>query len=115
MAQYAVIIYEREGVDMPPEVMAAHEALGGRIVEAGGREVAGLALEPTTTARSVRGGVITDGPFIEAKEVIGGYALFELPGKAEALAAATEFMQLHVDLFPGWEGTCEVRPFTPGP
>jgi hypothetical protein len=37
-----------------------------------------------------------------------------LPGKEEALASATEFMQLHKDLFPGWEGTCELRTFAAG-
>ena len=52
-----------------------------------------------------------DGPFVEAKEVIGGYAIFELPGKEEAVASAVEFMQLHKDFMPGWEGTCEVRTF----
>ena len=58
---------------------------------------------------------VTDGPFVEAKEVIGGYAIFELRDKAEALAMAREFMQLHLDHMPGWEGTCEVRAFaTPG-
>ena len=54
---------------------------------------------------------VVDGPFVEAKEIIGGYAIFELPGKDEALASAKEFMQLHRDLMPGWEGTCELRAF----
>ena len=54
---------------------------------------------------------VIDGPFVEAKEVIGGYAIFELPGKEEAVALAVEFMQLHVDFMPGWEGVCEVRAF----
>jgi YCII-related domain len=35
---------------------------------------------------------VVDGPFVEAKEVIGGYAIFELPGKEEALASAREFI-----------------------
>jgi hypothetical protein len=54
---------------------------------------------------------VVDGPFIEAKEVIGGYAIFELRDKDEAVASAKEFMQLHKDLMPGWEGTCELRMF----
>ena len=52
---------------------------------------------------------VIDGPFVEAKEVIGGFAIFELPGKEEAIASAMAFMQLHKDHMPGWEGTCEVR------
>ena len=65
------------------------------------------------TGKVVRGKskIVTDGPFVEAKEVIGGYAIFELRDKDEALASAREFMQLHKDLMPGWEGTCEVRAF----
>ena len=54
---------------------------------------------------------VVDGPFVEAKEVIGGYAIFELPGKEEAVASAREFMQLHKDFMPGWEGTCEFARF----
>jgi hypothetical protein len=48
---------------------------------------------------------------VEAKEVIGGYAIFELRDKEEAVAKAVEFMQVHRDHMPGWEGTCEVRAF----
>jgi hypothetical protein len=54
---------------------------------------------------------VVDGPFAESKELIGGYAIFELRDKEEAVAAAREFMQLHLDHMPGWEGTCEVRSF----
>jgi hypothetical protein len=57
---------------------------------------------------------VVDGPFVEAKEVVGGYAIFELPGKEEALASAREFMQLHKDLMPGWDGVCELRAFASG-
>ena len=70
----------------------------------------------TTTIRS-RGGkvVVTDGPFVETKELIGGYAIFELRDEEEAVAAAREFMQLHLEHMPGWDGTCEVRALaTPG-
>jgi hypothetical protein len=58
---------------------------------------------------------VIDGPFVEAKEVIGGYAIFELRDKEEAVAMAKEFMQLHADHMPDWEGTCEVRAFATPP
>ena len=51
---------------------------------------------------------------VQAKEVIGGYAVFELRDKEEALASAKEFMQLHSDLFPEWEGVCELRAIASG-
>jgi hypothetical protein len=43
--------------------------------------------------------------------MIGGYAIFELRDKEEAVALAIEFMQLHRKHMPGWEGTCEVRAY----
>jgi len=52
---------------------------------------------------------VTDGPFTEAKEVVGGYAQFELKSKQEAIDAAVRFMELHKKYWPGWEGETEVR------
>ena len=53
---------------------------------------------------------VTDGPFTEAKEVVGGYALVEIGSKAEALEFARRFMDLHRVHWPTFEGECEVRP-----
>jgi len=53
---------------------------------------------------------VTDGPFTESKEVVGGYALFELASREEALQAARDFMELHRVHWPEFEGVCEVRP-----
>ncbi len=52
---------------------------------------------------------VVDGPFAEAKEVVGGYAIFEFPSREEALASAVEFINLHRDYGEGWEGECEMR------
>lgn len=41
--------------------------------------------------------LVTDGPFTETKELIGGYAVFEAPDLAAATAIAAEFLQLHLD------------------
>jgi hypothetical protein len=91
--------------------LADREIKAGRMLDNGG-------LMPLATGAQVRiaGGRLSviDGPFVEAKEVIGGYAIFELPGKEEALASAKEFMQLHKDYMPGWEGTCELRGLASG-
>jgi hypothetical protein len=97
-----------------PELMEAMGKLAEREIKAG-RMVDSGGLMPLATGAQVRltdGKLsVIDGPFVEAKEVIGGYAIFELPGKEEALASVKEFMQLHKDLMPGWEGTCEIRAF----
>ena len=88
--------------------LADREIKAARMIDSGG-------LMPVATGAQVKiadGKLsVIDGPFVEAKELIGGYAIFELPGKEEAVAVATEFMQLHNDLMPGWEGTCELRMF----
>ena len=52
---------------------------------------------------------VTDGPFSEAKEVIGGFAQFELKSKEDAVKGAVEFMELHRKHWPGWEGETEIR------
>src|SRR5205085_1112847 len=58
---------------------------------------------------------VSDGPFSESKEVIGGWAILEADSKAEVLRVASEFMELHRKHWPGFEGESEVRPmFDPG-
>jgi hypothetical protein len=97
-----------------PKLMEAMHKLADREIKAG-RMLDSGGLMPLATGAQVHitdGQLsVLDGPFVEAKEVIGGYAIFELPGKEEAVASATEFMQLHKDFMPGWEGTCELRAF----
>lgn len=97
-----------------PELLEAMHKLADREIKAG-RMLDNGGLMPLATGAQVRiidGKLsVVDGPFVEAKEVIGGYAVFELRDKEEAVAMATEFMQLHKDLMPGWDGTCEIRPF----
>jgi hypothetical protein len=103
MTQYAVLIFERVAPEnLPPEVLEAHGQLPARIAEQGGREVAGLALEPSETATSIRGGLVTDGPFIETKEVLAGVFVIEARDLDHALALAK--------LTPIVDGGVEVRP-----
>ena len=52
----------------------------------------------------------TDGPFTEAKEVIGGYAIVDLKSEEEARDVARQFMDIHRVHWPAFEGECEVRP-----
>ena len=97
-----------------PELLEAMNKLADREIKAG-RMIDSGGLMPLAAGARVRisdGKLsVVDGPFVEAKEVIGGYAIFEFRNKEEAVASAVEFMQLHKDLMPGWEGTCEVRAF----
>ena len=78
-----------------------------------GRMVAGGGLAPTATSFRVRlsAGKVTvvDGPFTEAKEIVGGFAIFDFKSKEEAIESARRFMDLHRQYWPGWEGETEVR------
>ena len=52
---------------------------------------------------------VTDGPFTEAKEVVGGYAVIEWASREQAVEGALAFMRLHTQHWPAWQGECEVR------
>jgi hypothetical protein len=84
----------------------------GTLVDTGGL----LPSKEGARVRLARGKVtVTDGPFSETKEVIGGWAILKADSKAEAIRVATEFMELHRKYWPGFEGESEVRPmFDPG-
>jgi hypothetical protein len=109
-----IVTSERPVAGPTPALMEAMGKLSDREIKAG-RMIDSGGLMPVATGAQVRirdGELsVVDGPFVEAKEVIGGYAIFELRDKEEALAAAVEFMQLHREHMPGWEGTCELRAF----
>ena len=113
----SIVTSPQPSASPPPEMMQAMGKLADREIKAG-RMLDSGGLMPVQTGAQVRitdGKLsVVDGPFVEAKEVIGGYAIFELRDKEEAVAMAKEFMQLHLDHMPGWEGTCEVRAFFDG-
>jgi hypothetical protein len=101
-----------------PELGAAIQKLTEREVKAGRLLDQGGLMPISAGAQiSIKDGKLSliDGPFIEAKEVVGGFAVFELRDKDEAIAMATEFMQAHKDHMPGWYGTCEIRFFATPP
>jgi hypothetical protein len=108
MAQYLILIYEDEQnyTEYNPEVwkqaMEAHTRFAEQVPEKGGQLLGGNALQPTTTATSVRGDVVTDGPFAETKEALGGYYLIEAADLDQALDIAK--------LCPAPYGGVEVRP-----
>ncbi|HET8925848.1 MAG TPA: YciI family protein [Candidatus Acidoferrum sp.] len=111
--QFMMIVKHKEGYGFPPkELMDAINKLGEEAAKAGTMRGQG-GLKPTDTGARVRlaNGKITvvDGPFTEAKEIIGGYAQFELKSKEEAIQGAVQFMELHKKYWPGWEGETEIR------
>lgn len=109
MAKYAILIYDDPSVyaTMSPEAWGAltdaHSAFTQQVLELGGSLAGGEALAPTTTATTVTsGGTVTDGPFVETKEALGGFYVIE----ARDLDHAIEMAKL----CPAPGGGVEVRP-----
>ena len=107
------------GLPPNPELMAAIGKLAeeatkrGQMVDAGG-------LLPTSQAARVRVAKgktsVTDGPFAETKELVGGYAVFDLKSKEEAVEMGRRFLQIHADILgPSYEGELEIRPMFSAP
>jgi hypothetical protein len=96
----------------PKALMDAIDKLGEEATKAGVFvETGGLMPSAAGARLRLTGGklTVTDGPFSEAKEVIGGFAVFDVKSKAEAVEWARRFMNLHTQHWPGWEGEAEVR------
>jgi hypothetical protein len=113
MAQYLLLIYEDERAYANPapglwdEMMKLHGEFAQSVVKQGGKILAGEALQPTATATSVRGQaggdlVVTDGPFVETKEALGGFYIVEAADLDQAISFARQC--------PAPNGGIEVRP-----
>ncbi len=111
--RYLLLIYEPAGTDptqAPPEqwqqVMDAYNRFTDEVRQRGVME-GGEALQPTTTATTVRvrndETLVTDGPFAETKEVLGGYYLLNCRDLDEAIELAGKIPSAR------W-GSIEIRP-----
>jgi hypothetical protein len=107
-----MVKHPENSVPPPKALMDAMERIGQEAVKNGTMVISG-GLAPTGQSHRVRlsGGKISviDGPFTETKEVVGGFAIMNFKSKEEALQAAKDFMDLHRQHWPGWEGESEVR------
>ena len=111
--RFLMLVKHGENPGPPPkEFLDAMARLGeeaaksGTMIQSGGLSP----IAKSTRVRLSRGQVTAiDGPFTEAKEVVGGYAVLDYKSKEEALEGAKHFMDLHRQHWPGWEGETEIR------
>jgi hypothetical protein len=107
-----IVRHPEKQVNPPQELMEAisklaeEETKTGTMLGSGGLKSTGLGARVRLSGGKV---AVIDGPFTEAKEVVGGYAQFDLKSKEEAVESAVRFMELHKKYWPGWEGETEVR------
>jgi hypothetical protein len=111
--KFMIMVKSAESAVPPPmALMAAIGKLGeeamraGVMVETGGLLPSAMGARVRLSAGKL---TVTDGPFAETKELVGGYAVYDLKSKQEAIDWATRFMQLHKEHWPGWEGESEIR------
>ena len=97
-----------------PALLAAVGKLSEEMAKAGVLLQSGGLLPSSKGARVRASGgkmTVTDGPFAETKELIGGFAILKAASKEEAIQLGKRFMQLHIDVLgQAYEGTLEVRP-----
>jgi hypothetical protein len=111
--KFMTLVKGAENAGPPPQALI--DAIGRLGMEAGqsGVIVDMGGLMPTAVGARVRvakGKVtITDGPFTEAKEVVGGFAIYNVGSREEAIEWTRRFMELHREHWPGWEGETELR------
>ena len=111
--RFMMMVKSAENKGAPPKgFMDVMAKLGEEAVKAGTLVVSGglAATAASTRVRLSKGQIAAiDGPFTEAKEGVGGFAILEFKSKKEALEGAWGFMELHKKHWPGWEGETEVR------
>jgi hypothetical protein len=111
--RFLMLVKHKENPDTPPkEFLDAMTKLGENAAKSGTMIASGglVPISKSTRVRLSRGQVSAiDGPYTEAKEVVGGFAMFELNSHQEALEGAMNFMELHKKYWPGWEGETEIR------
>ncbi len=113
MAEYAILLFantdtdDTDGTAHTGEARAAYDRHAEEL-EKSGVMIAAFALQPSTLATSIRGDAITDGPFLDAKEVIAGFYVIEAPD----LDAALEIARRNPIIRQG--GGVEIRPVESG-
>jgi hypothetical protein len=104
MAEYMLLIvgdddaYQALSEEQGKEMYAGHYAFMDALNKAGVKIVASAELEPPATARTLHGdGTVTDGPFAEAKEQVGGFYSIDVPSLEEAVEWAKRIPLLPTD------------------
>ena len=111
--RFMTMVKSSETSGPPPKaLMDAIARLGEEGAKAGVMvEIGGLHHSAKGALIRVSGGKLSviDGPFTEAKELVGGYAVYQVKSKAEAVEWTRRFMELHQEHWKGWEGETEIR------
>ena len=104
------------GLPPSPELASAVGRLTAEMMQAGVvLEAGGLGPSRQGARLELRGGKVrvVDGPFAEAKELVGGYAILRAGSRDEAIALGKRFLDVHAQVAgPSFELALEIRPLS---
>ena len=111
--KFMTLVKSSERNGPPPKVLmeeiaklAASKSRHSRLLMTGGL----LGSHAGARVRVENGTVsVTDGPFTEARELVGGFAIIEADSRAECVKGVEALMELHRKHWPGWVGETEIR------
>ena len=110
--KFLSLVRVQEGTGQQPSERLMQEM--GKLMDEmtkSGKLIATAGLTPTAQGKRMRSKFgklsVTDGPFTETKEVVGGYAIMEAADMKEAMELTRRFLEVHGD---EWDVECEVRP-----
>lgn len=111
--RYMTLVKSPENSGPPPKALmdaigklGEQAAKAGTLVQMGGLMPSFMGARVRLTKDQL---IVKDGPFTETKELVGGFAVYEVNSKEEAIEATKQFLELHRRHWPGWEGEVEVR------
>jgi hypothetical protein len=111
--RYLCFVKMDESKANPPQAlmdaMGEHVGEGfasGTLLDAGGLYGVADAVEFRVSGGKLS---VTDGPYAEAKEVIGGWAIIKVDTEEAARAEGQKMADLHLEHWPTWEGAIELR------
>ena len=119
--RFMTLVKAAENLRSGPPPMELIQAIGklgeeaskaGTMVEMGGLLPSAAGARVTLSSGKV---TVIDGPFTEAKEVIGGYAIYDVKSKAEAIDWSVRFLELHKQYWKEWQGEVELRQLMDAP
>jgi hypothetical protein len=116
--RFISLVRAKEGIQPTPELIEAINKLAEEMTASGVLvDMGGLRPSAEGARLRLKGGRITvkDGPFTEAKEVIGGFAVMQAASRDEAIELTRRFLQIHADTMPDLELECELRAFEEQP
>jgi hypothetical protein len=117
--RYLVMVKYNENGIPPPQALLDALAKNRREAKEAGALVEVGGLLPSASGARIRlsrGALsVTDGPFTETKEVVGGYSVYDVESKQDAIDWTHRFMRVVAEHWPGGECEAEIRPLSEAP